>query len=151
MTPVVRVGVVSDTHGRLHPRIHDVFAGVSHVVHAGDVGSEAVLDELAVLAPVTAVLGNVDPLALGLPRFATVELAGVRFAVGHVERDLRASDEAGGADVLVVGHTHVPKVERTGKILLVNPGSPARSRGAGRTVALVTVRGGLPAAEIVRL
>ena len=61
------IGVVSDTHGFFDPRLTSALQGVDEILHAGDVGSEAVLDQLRAIAPVHAVRGNVDSAALGLP------------------------------------------------------------------------------------
>jgi uncharacterized protein len=72
----MRVGLIADTHGLLRPEVADVFAGVEHIVHAGDVGSTDVLEGLARIAPVTAVRGNVDG-SLGLPEVARLDLGGV--------------------------------------------------------------------------
>ena len=59
---MTRLGVISDTHGRLDAAVHEIFAGVERIVHAGDVGAAGVLVELSTIAPVTAVRGNVDAL-----------------------------------------------------------------------------------------
>lgn len=56
----MRIGIIADTHGVLHPRVQDVFAGVDHILHAGDVGGAHILDALRAIAPVTAVAGNND-------------------------------------------------------------------------------------------
>jgi hypothetical protein len=62
----MKISVVSDTHGYLDPRLRSVWEGVDEILHAGDVGSQAVLDQLRAIAPVHAVRGNVDSAALGL-------------------------------------------------------------------------------------
>ncbi|MBU2601551.1 MAG: metallophosphatase family protein, partial [Actinobacteria bacterium] len=69
------VGIISDTHGVLDPRVIDVFSGVTHIIHAGDVGAAEVLTGLSRIAPVTAVRGNMDSgaLAWDLPQQAVVE------------------------------------------------------------------------------
>ncbi len=79
------IGVISDTHGSLDPRVHDVFSGVDRILHAGDVGTGAVLHELALIAPVDAVAGNTDvhgECSL-LPDTITVTVGGARIAVVH--------------------------------------------------------------------
>lgn len=155
----LRVGLVSDTHGRVRPELFAVLEGVDRILHAGDVGSPSVLDELAVLAPVTAVWGNTDGFdvrAVTRER-AGVELAGRRVDVVHghqlgsptPERVLEAYPEA---DVVVFGHTHRPVVREIGGRLAVNPGAAGPARfGLRPSVAILTFAGGAFRAEIVEL
>ena len=154
---VWRVGVISDTHGRLDDEILDLFAGVDRIVHAGDVGDERVLARLALVAPVTAVHGNMDaglPTA-DLPADATLEVGRARILVGHVKGTLlRAHDPAReGMAVVVTGHTHRAQIANDGGVVYLNPGTANRTRGFGRpaSVALVEVDGGAVRAEIVPL
>lgn len=149
----VLVGLISDTHGRLHPRVHDVFAGVDRIIHAGDVGPGLVLEELETIAPVTAVAGNVDlePPSSTLPAAARITIAGVRFLVAHVSADIERSfgHRPANTDIVVYGHSHVPAIERRGEVLFVNPGSASRGRqGSGRTVALLSLVEGVPFVEV---
>ncbi|MRR11407.1 metallophosphoesterase [bacterium] len=134
------VGILADTHGELDPRVFESFAGVDHIIHAGDIGSPGILLELEALAPVTAVLGNMDHPSPGLPRrdVERVELGGVRFLVTH--KPMRAPTPA-LADVIVTGHTHRALVRDEYGVLYVNPGSTSEPRGpGGPTVALVNIR-----------
>ncbi|MEY3702022.1 MAG: hypothetical protein RI891_1314, partial [Gemmatimonadota bacterium] len=68
MGAVVRIGLISDTHGLLRPEVHAAFTGVDRILHAGDVCGDEILDELALIAPVQAVFGNCD--VPGDPRLA---------------------------------------------------------------------------------
>jgi putative phosphoesterase len=79
------IGVISDTHGRLDPTVEEVFAGVERIVHAGDVGDEAILTRLGAIAPLIVVRGNCDeaPWALALPGVASEVLEGVTVVVVH--------------------------------------------------------------------
>jgi putative phosphoesterase len=125
------VGLVSDTHGWVHPFLHEAFAGCECIVHAGDIGSQEVLDELETIAPVHAVKGNIDGGELRfLPVERVDEVAGKRIAVLHIAGNPRRPRPAARAliarerpDVLVVGHTHVPVVGRVGDTLWINPGA----------------------------
>ena len=94
--------MISDTHGRLDRRVLESCAGADHIVHAGDVGSQAVLEELSRLAPLTAVRGNRDRSAAlaGLPDEAFGEVAGLRFVVAHKRRDLKAGHPDPGEEGL---------------------------------------------------
>jgi uncharacterized protein len=136
----------------------DAFAGVDHIVHAGDVGSDAVLTGLEALAPVTAVRGNVDARLLRrLPDTAELELGGACVGVIHGNQLSRRSSAVAaarfpGADLVVFGHSHVPSVDRVEKTLAVNPGSAGRPRfGSPVTVALAFVEVGRVEAQVVEL
>ena len=80
-----RIGLVSDTHGLWESRIARIFEGVSHIIHAGDIGSDKILDRLEKVARVTAVKGNTDTGNLACcPEFTLVELGGLRIFVTHI-------------------------------------------------------------------
>lgn len=149
------IGVVSDTHGYYDPLLDDLFAGAERIVHAGDIGA-GVLDRLALLAPVTAVLGNTD-VADALPgvrQAAEVYALGLRMVVCHIRDSLlRFRDPvAEGFDLVITGHSHRAAVEWRQGTLLLNPGSAGMARfGQPRSAALITVDGGRPRPRIVSL
>lgn len=126
------VGVLSDTHGLLDPRVVSAFVGVDHIIHAGDVGGPDVLRELAAVAPVTAVRGNTDtaPWAWDLPAEAWVELCGRKVLVAHdLVRLLRHVDvSALDVSAVITGHSHRPVVEWRHEVLYLNPGAAGRRR-----------------------
>lgn len=148
------VGVISDTHGHLPAGVASVFAGCDRILHAGDVGSVAVLRELEAIAPTMAVAGNTDAWTLAgiLDPIARVKIGDMAVLVAHrLEEALRAH-RATPTDVLVVGHTHVPLVEQREGALLVNPGSASRPRSsAGATVGLLEIAADGPSARIIAL
>ena len=73
----MRIGVITDTHGLFDPAVRQHFTGVDHILHAGDIGSQSVIDQLQTIAPVTAVSGNVDGYEQrGFPSEIIIELAG---------------------------------------------------------------------------
>lgn len=124
------VGVISDTHGLLRPEATAALAGSHVIVHAGDIGTAAILDGLRAVAPVVAVRGNNDrdAWAASLPEVVVTDVAGVRVCVIH---DLKAFDidpERERIDVVISGHSHRPAVERRGRLLLLNPGSAGPRR-----------------------
>lgn len=129
---VCRIGVISDTHGLLDPRLVDAFAGVSHILHAGDIGGLEVLEGLARLAPVTAVRGNTDQggFAWDLPEQAVHEACGVRFLVAHDRAALLRSVDLRvvSPDIVVTGHSHAPTVDWRDGLLFLNPGAAGRRR-----------------------
>lgn len=143
----MKVGLISDTHGRLRPEVFDRFGDVQHILHAGDVGTLDVLIELEAIAPVTAVWGNTDGFELRsrLPETAEVELQGRRILVVHGHQlgsptALGLVAEYPGFDVIVYGHTHRAGVERVEGVLVANPGAAGPSRfGLGPSVAVLTL------------
>jgi uncharacterized protein len=122
---VKTVGLVSDTHGLLRPQALVALRGVDLIVHAGDVGSAAVLGGLRALAPLVAVRGNNDSgaWAKGLPASEVVEVDGALLYVLHDLAELDLDPAAAGFHAVVSGHSHRPKIERRGDVLFVNPGS----------------------------
>jgi putative phosphoesterase len=150
------IGVVSDTHAYYDPKLDQLFAGVAHIVHAGDFGTLDVLERLRVLAPVTAVCGNVDrPYFLDqLPWETEVTVAGLRILVCHIGTSLMGRHEpvAEGVGMIVSGHSHRAAVEWRAGTLFLNPGYAGRPQfGQRRSAALVTMRAGAPDPEIVPL
>ena len=140
-----RIGLISDTHGQVRPQVHDALAGVELILHAGDVGGDEILDELALIAPVHAVFGNTD--APGRPRLRDsieMELGGAHIHVSHGHELGSPTPERLAArydaDVIVYGHTHQQLVTRLGDQLIVNPGAagPRRFR-LEPSVAVLTI------------
>jgi hypothetical protein len=148
------VGVIADTHGLLRPEAIAALASVDLIVHAGDIGSATVLEELAAIAPVLAVRGNNDRdrWAVALPETVTTEVAGVRLHVIHDLTPLRGDPATLGVDVVISGHSHQPRVERRPGLLLLNPGS-AGPRRFSLPIAVARLRLGRSGvrAEIVEL
>ncbi len=139
----MKLGVISDTHGFLDPKIPKLFAGVDHILHGGDVGPYTLLAELEAIAPVTAVLGNTDTW-LQLKLTESVELGGRKFLIHHIVNphaltdDLKPSIVERKPDVVVFGHTHKPFCETIGRVLFFNPGYAGKQRFAlERSVAIL--------------
>lgn len=136
----MKIGVVSDTHGLLRPEAVAALAGVTHIIHAGDIGSPDVIAALRRIAPVTAIRGNIDSddWATGYPDEAVVELAGRSIYVLHNRNELALDPAASGFDVVVSGHSHKPKIETRDGVLYLNPGS-AGPRRFTLPIALATL------------
>ncbi len=148
------IGVISDTHGLLRPEALVALAEAEHILHAGDVGDAAILDELRKIAPVTAIRGNVDVWGecAELPATEMVELAGRLFYLVHSVHDLDLNPATAGVAVVVSGHSHKPSVERKQGVMYLNPGSAGPRRfKLPITVALVVVGEGDVSARIVEL
>src|SRR4051794_25783138 len=106
-----RIGIISDTHGLLRPEAQRCLAGVNHIIHAGDIWLPEILDALRRIAPVTAIRGNVDggKWALEYPETKLVSLVGKSISVLHDLKTLQ-TDPGTGIDVIIPGHSHVPKI-----------------------------------------
>ncbi len=138
----MKIGVLSDTHGLLRPEVARALAGVERILHLGDVGKISILDELAKIAPVTAVRGNVDregPCA-ELPETDVILLGGRYVYMLHNLDTLHLDPAAGKFAAVLFGHSHVPNFYTRKGVLYFNPGScgPRRFQ-LPVTVGLLTV------------
>jgi uncharacterized protein len=127
---LILIGVISDTHGLLRPEAIKALRGCEHIIHAGDVGSPEILEQLAAIAPVTAVRGNIDKASWSrkLPETQVLELSGVYIYVLHELAQLDLKPQAAGFAVVVSGHSHIPKQETRDGVLYFNPGSAGPRR-----------------------
>jgi putative phosphoesterase len=139
----MKIGIISDTHGFLDPKIRGLFAGVSHILHGGDIGPSAIIAGLEAIAPVTAVSGNTDSSPIFRPTEA-VELAGRKFLVHHIvnpwalKEDLQLRIAREQPDVVVFGHTHRAFCETINGALYLNPGYAGQPKtGTDRSVAIL--------------
>ena len=146
------IGVISDTHGLLRAEALATLRGCDAIVHAGDVGKPEVLEQLAELAPLTAIRGNVDTWATDLPDTAVLTLAGKRFYVIHNVKELELDPAAAGFAAVISGHSHVPKSETRAGVLYLNPGSAGPRRfKLPIAVAKIRLREDAVEAELVTL
>jgi hypothetical protein len=140
----MRIGIISDTHGHLDPKVREIFAGVDHILHAGDMGFPSIVMELEDLAPVTAVLGNTDDARTEFKELEVVELEGLKFLIHHIVEPRSPSERLQQAylhhapDVVVFGHTHSILHEVIDGRLYLNPGYSGRRKGdERRSVAIL--------------
>jgi len=149
----VRLGVISDTHGMLRPQVFEIFVEVDHILHGGDVGPEDLLIELRALAPVTAVYGNSDDVALRakLPQVAELELDGFRIVVTHGDQfgspnPAKLYEAFPDAEIIIFGHSHRPALELIDKtVTVMNPGGAGASRfGIPPSVGILELEPGIP-------
>ena len=159
MTPNGRhvVGLISDTHGLLRPRVHEALAGVELILHAGDVGGNEILDELSLIAPVLAVFGNTDaPGNARLTESIERTIGGLSVHVSH-GHEVGSPTPARllaryGAQVIVYGHTHRQHVAEVDGRLVVNPGAAGAKRfKLEPSVARLTIADGQAAVHIISL
>jgi putative phosphoesterase len=127
---MLRVGLISDTHGLLREEAKDFLHGSDYIVHGGDIVDPRILDELAALAPVTAVRGNNDfgEWAQRLNEVEFLEVGDVRVCVIHDLSQLGMEPREEGVRVVVSGHSHKPMVKERDGVLYVNPGSAGPRR-----------------------
>jgi putative phosphoesterase len=151
---VLRIGLISDTHGLLRPEALAFLEGADRIVHAGDIGDPAIVDALARLAPLTAVRGNNDRGAWAeeFPLYEVVEAGGAFVYVLHDLNEIDINPAAAGFRVVVSGHSHRPVAEERRGVLYLNPGSAGPRRfKLPVTVARLRLRGGDASAEIINL
>lgn len=153
------VGVISDTHGRLDERVFDLFAGVSHIIHAGDIGDEELIWRLEKVAPVIAVRGNNDSASMCFPAERRAVIRGRTFYVRHqfatVEKLSAAQQrliEQRMPDVVIFGHSHQAYSGQWRGTLLFNPGSAGPKRfSLPRSVGLLELLEDSVAPRIITL
>lgn len=125
----MKIGVISDTHHLLRPEVLPLLAGSDHILHLGDVGDPEILKELATIAPVTAIRGNIDgdPRHGGscahLPATEVAILAGHHFYMLHDVHQLDLDPAAAGFAAVLYGHSHKPEIRHHKGVLYMNPGS----------------------------
>lgn len=135
----MKIGVVSDTHGKMHPAVLALFAGVDAIFHAGDIGNEDIITALETIAPTYAVHGNVDgfPLVSRYPAWRLENIGGLAFFTTHIfmpftldnlRKLLSGTQVRTTPEVFIYGHTHQARIERLGRALTINPGSAGPRR-----------------------
>jgi len=148
---MLRIGVISDTHGLLRPEALTFLRGSQHIIHAGDIGSPEIVPALQQIAPVTAIRGNIDtqPWARRFAETEVVELEGFLIYVIHDVNALDLKPAAAGFAAVISGHSHRPGQSTREGVLYFNPGSAGPRRfslpvSAGRLeISLEGIRGSL--------
>ena len=148
----VVVGVISDTHGLLVSSAIKALHGVDLIIHAGDIGSTEVMDELQAIAPVVAVRGNMD-MKKGLRRLPETEAIQVGDALLYIIHDINKLDIAPSKadfNAVIFGHLHYPSVAKHNGVLFLNPGSAAQPRrNSSASLAFLHIRGSSIKPQIV--
>ena len=131
-----RIFVLADTHNRLPEKVKEIAREADEIWHLGDVCTESILDELRAVGPrITVVRGNCDS-NLDWPLIVDLARSGLKFRLQHVPPD----QPPDGVDVVLHGHTHVPRYERRGSVLFLNPGCVTRAnQGAPSSVAWLEI------------
>ncbi len=144
----LRIFILADTHNRLPEKVKEMAKGADEIWHLGDVCAEAILGELRTVGPrIVLVRGNCDsnsewPLVIDLVRDR------LKFRLQHIPPERPPND----VNVVVHGHTHVPRNERHENVLFLNPGCVTRpNRGAPPSVAWLKIVDGKINWELVQL
>ena len=151
---MLRIGIISDTHGMLRPEIVKVFAGVEWIIHAGDIGSLLVMLELKKIAPVSAVYGNTDKAlwTRELPAAEIVKIGDISLYVLHNLAELDLDPTAVGFAAVIHGHSHRQAQETRDGVLYFNPGSAGPRRySLPASVGLITIENSHIYGEIIPL
>jgi len=142
---VTRIGVISDTHDYLDPKIKRLFKGVDHILHGGDIGLPWLILQLEEIAPVTAVIGNADETGIDYKEIEVITLGDRKFLIYHEVEPKNPEDKIKkriireNPDVVVFGHTHKQFCETIGNTLYLNPGYAGKQRfNLPRSVAVLT-------------
>jgi len=149
----MRLGIISDTHGLLRPEVFEAFRDVDHILHAGDIGSVELLEELEAIAPVTAVYGNTDGFDLRsrVPAVVETRIEGLDFVLTHGDQLGSPTPEGlheayPAAEVIIYGHTHKPLLTVIDRVVTVmNPGGAGQRRfNLPPSVGIMELEAGLP-------
>ena len=150
----VLLGVISDTHGLLRPEAVEALRGSDLILHAGDLGSAEILEELGRITPVKAVRGNVDssPWFDSLPQTEVIESGGLSLYMLHDLKQLDLNPSAAGFAAVICGHSHTPMNEMRNGVLYFNPASAGPRRfKLPICVGKLRIRDGVIAGEIIEL
>jgi len=156
-TNTKKIGIISDTHGKLNPKVFEIFQQVDYILHAGDIGNEDILISLQAIAPTIAVYGNVDSFALRNRLTMREELSIDEFHIDitHIPTPLNKLTPAFNKkwEIKIFGHMHKASVVKKGTLLIINPGSASQPRDdPNPTVALLYLSSGRePKVEIIEL
>lgn len=159
------LGILSDTHNYFHPALPQYLSEVDLILHAGDIGTAAVLDQLEALAPTRAVWGNIDgaDIRRRVPEVQQFTVDGLKIRMLHIggrpgkwERGIGPSLRVDTPDLFICGHSHILRIDRIPRLkgmLFVNPGA-AGQQGFHRVktcVRLYVENGKIARAEVIHL
>ncbi len=130
----MKIGLISDTHGWIHPRLFDHFAGCDEIWHAGDIGNIETADSLAVFRPLKAVYGNMDDALVRKvykehlvfnAEEVRVWITHIGGTPGHYDHRVKPAIYENPPDIFICGHSHIAKVmyDKKAGFLYVNPGA----------------------------
>ncbi len=150
----ISIGIISDTHNLLRPEAIKVLVGSDIILHAGDIGSIDIIEQLKKIAPVHAIRGNIDksPWSHSFPNTDVVKISGKYLYVLHNINDLDLDPVAAGFDIVISGHSHEPSIKKNNGVLYINPGSAGPRRfKLPVTIAELTIDNDDIKAEIIEI
>lgn len=139
-----RIGVISDTHGKLTSSVQRAFQKTDLIIHAGDIGALDIIEKLKAISPTVAVRGNMDFASdvSALKKTETIQVGDTTIHIRHILDNTHTIPESANIDVVIFGHTHRPEAEWIGSTLFLNPGSAGQRRyGNPLSVALLIIKG----------
>ncbi len=158
------IGVISDTHiperaSKIPEVVFKFFNDVDMILHAGDLVSHEVFEELQKIAPIKCSQGNMDrAYGLKLPKNIVIEVEGIKIGLNHGEvyprgdtQQLKYIALEKGVEVLITGHTHWPFIEEVDGVLLLNPGSATAPRLSDPSIMLVNIENRKLDAQIIKI
>lgn len=158
------IGLIADTHindrkDKIPESVFKTFKNVGLIIHAGDLTSQEVIDELKKIAPVVAIQGNMDrSYNLNLPKTEIITVNDFKIGITHGEVYPRGDEQQLyylalelGVDILITGHSHQSFIKKVKDILLLNPGSPTVPVLADPTVMLLDITNREINVEVVKL
>jgi putative phosphoesterase len=155
----MKIGIIADTHGILPGEVLDIFSEVQFIFHAGDIGSDDVIEGLKIISPVYAVYGNVDtwPITIHYPDMLVTKLDDLHICLVHQIPSPKIFSyqlfkKGIKADIVIFGHTHAAGFEHFRNILFLNPGSAVKPRDRRNgTIALLNLKNEPLLPEIVEI
>jgi putative phosphoesterase len=131
---VVKIGIISDTHGWIHPRLFEHFKEVDEIWHAGDIGNIETADILAAYKPFRAVYGNIDDAVVRSAYNESLKFKAEETSIwithiggtpGHYDIKIREEIIKNPPDIFICGHSHIAKVmyDKKPGLLYINPGA----------------------------
>ncbi|MDD4373848.1 MAG: metallophosphoesterase family protein [Bacteroidales bacterium] len=144
---MTRIGLLSDTHGSIHPRVFDFFKDCDIIIHAGDIGDEKTLKQLQQFKPLFAVYGNIDGsnIRIQLPEIQEFKIEDIKIFMIHIggyprkyARGIKEKLKLNKPDLFISGHSHILKImhDKPLGILHINPGA-AGSHGLHQKITFV--------------
>ncbi|MFQ9510497.1 MAG: metallophosphoesterase family protein [Lachnospiraceae bacterium] len=122
-----RIAILSDSHGLIREEVKEQLQNADVILHAGDINTEAIVDELKKYGPLYIVRGNNDKeWAINLPITETVTIEGVRFFLVHNKKEIPT--DVSKYDVIIYGHSHKYEEKQIDGIWYLNPGSCGKRR-----------------------